>query len=341
MATHVDAVFSLVDREATIEITVYFVYLELPKISPVIDGALVVQGTLLSREYGPVLCVVNYAADDEEDFRHLVTIPPWDMIIQATERETGSALEDESEDHLNFIIPIELTDLIDMGDGQAQVLLYVEKIGAIPYDQMNDAFEVSPASYTVALKWTTRCICHAHDGQNEDDIAREVDITGAEGMNLLDMNLAELSPSAIMDMPTPVNLVVKEVLVTNDFDDLIAAKADGYMNSCELINLETGEAEEDQEHLWKFHVLAKYGPANAGGLEDIQFVKVQKSLGHVPEVKGYTVLHDVDLTDVDDNVRVMRLFCCGIMISFSSFSVFMLLGGEVWTASEVHQDEPS
>jgi hypothetical protein len=352
MATHIDALFSLSDREATVEIIVFFAYLELAKISPVIDGALVVQGTLLAPEFGPALCVVHYAADDEEDFHQLMVIPPWDMIIQKPEGDEESAGgEAGASDALTFLVPLELPDVVNHGDGMVQVTVYIDRFAHLPYDQMDDAFEMSPALFTSALKWTTRCLHHGHGDTEADDDAmdeaaspvRESRFNSTASLSDLDTDsgaISEFPSTAIMQIPTPQSMIVQEIVIVGDYDDLMAARAEGFTSACEVINTETGGVEEDQQHVWKFHVAVKYGPANGGGIEDIQFLKTPKSLGQVPELKGYTVFHDVDLTEVEDNVSVVTsspyvvsYYTCNLLFRGT---VFLLPGCQDWATSEIY-----
>ena len=53
--------------------------------------------------------------------------------------------------------------------------------------------------------------------------------------------------------------------------------------------------ERDTDHMWKFYIMAKYGPAEDGGLEDIEFITCPKNLGNVPVLDGFKVYSDDDL----------------------------------------------
>ena len=44
------------------------------KTGPVIDGDLVIQGSTLEPKYGPVLCIVEYAEDEQSGFKVIHSI---------------------------------------------------------------------------------------------------------------------------------------------------------------------------------------------------------------------------------------------------------------------------
>jgi hypothetical protein len=157
--------------------------------------------------------------------------------------------------------------------------------------------------------------------------------------------------------------VITDIRIASDYDDVLALQSEGYELHCTAVTPEgpTGE----QEHLWKFHVMATYGnprvivvvvvscfsrkfvravryvaageaavfcdcvisdldptpppvyqlahltrtsltPTGNGtettGLEDVAWVKCLKSLGTLPIVPLFQILHDYDLSDEEDDV---------------------------------------
>ena len=306
MATHIDAVFLNEDREASLTISVYFVFLGLSQISPVIDGTGVVQGTLLTPDIGPVVCVVSFAADDEEDFRQVAVIPPWEMMIHAVEQPDDVSASADDDNSMGFTIPLDLASF-QLGEGSVEINVYVDRIVSIPYSDIDSNFDLTVGLYTPALKWTTRSLSQA-DVEQEADNAPQPDVLVVE--------LPDEGSFADDDMPSEVplveemsssssNLIVQEVRIAIDYDELMQARQDGFVVCCEQVDTFGGELAEEQEQLWKFHICTKLGPADLGGVEDVVFLKTQKSLGTLPTLKDYTVFHEIDLTEFEDDVSVI------------------------------------
>ena len=86
----------------------------------------------------------------------------------------------------------------------------------------------------------------------------------------------------------------------------LALQSEGYEVCCEQIT-DNGTI-GDQEHMWKFHICALYGPPEDGGLEDLVWLKTPKAIGTLPVLKGYTVFHDMDLTEMEDDVSICTDF---------------------------------
>jgi hypothetical protein len=102
-ATHADVVLGNGGEdgdEKTLRLEVFFKYLELPTVGPVIDGDLVVGGNCLSTELLPAVCRVDFAADHEESMVEAAVIAPWMMMYTASETP--------NEKNSEFAVPISL-----------------------------------------------------------------------------------------------------------------------------------------------------------------------------------------------------------------------------------------
>lgn len=94
-----------------------------------------------------------------------------------------------------------------------------------------------------------------------------------------------------------------DVHVATDYDDVVALQHEGYELLCTHVTPDGPQSEQDQ--LWKFHVLGEYSEdLSRPGLEDLVFVKTLKSLGTLPAMPFYNILHDYDLSNAEDDYAV-------------------------------------
>lgn len=94
-----------------------------------------------------------------------------------------------------------------------------------------------------------------------------------------------------------------DIHVATDYDDVVALQHDGYELLCTHVTPDGPQSEQDQ--LWKFHVLGAYSEdLSQPGLEDLVFVKTLKSLGTLPAMPFYNILHDYDLSNPEDDYAV-------------------------------------
>jgi hypothetical protein len=68
------------DQKLNAKLNFYFKYLQLEQPGPVINGTIVIQGSVLIATHGPAFCKVEYAADHDEAYRHINNIMPWEMM---------------------------------------------------------------------------------------------------------------------------------------------------------------------------------------------------------------------------------------------------------------------
>ena len=63
-ATHIDARAYEVDEDLRITLEVFYLYIELDPIGPMIDGSLVLSGTAISDKQAPAFYTIEYGRSD-------------------------------------------------------------------------------------------------------------------------------------------------------------------------------------------------------------------------------------------------------------------------------------
>lgn len=281
-------------------------YLELDQISPIIDGDLVIQGKSLNSLYCPSVCRIEYAADHHEVFTEIANVGPWQMMFTPSVEGDGSH---------TFAIPVTIKP--EHRSGTIKVLVYVDEITSIPYSDEPESYDYYSSSNICSLEYTVRAASDVEVG------------VGSLNGNLGALNFGEQGVDESRGghevhgsrrMKTPPRLVVKAVKIAVDYDELQQLRAEGYDLSC--VHLTAAGAVEEQEHMWKFHILALYGPPHEGGVEDIIFVSAPKGEQAALELEDYIVHGDTDLSGPDDEVSflLMRQFYFHFRCSFHTLS---------------------
>eukprot|EP01035_Chromulina_nebulosa_P029290 gene29290-38809_t len=313
-ATHLDITVAIEENKVEINVITFFNYAVLAEVGPVIDGDMVVQGTTLDSLHGPSLCILEYAESPESPFVEIVSVAPWNMLI------------DKRDQDVSFIIPISVPKQYIRGVVRARV--YVDQgIAMIPYDSENLDFSLSPdfpgricASEVVSefgghpsAKLSSRQAKedshsvgshpHSHrDHHSSDEEAHKHEVGSKsldEAAELAYQNHAIRERTSIS---SGVYQIIRDVRVAVDFDEVASLQAEGYELICRSIT--ANGPQDDMEHLWKFHVLVSYGDSTEPGLDDIAWVKCLKSLGKVPVLAGYKIHLDHDLSNIDDGYSV-------------------------------------
>lgn len=270
-------------------------HLSLDNVGPFIGGDLVVQGTSLGSQYGPAFCSVLYAADVTDDFREILVVEPWKMILTPADSK--------------FLIPISVGG--DYEDGYVKVRLFIGETANIPYEEetaFNFSTENPRSDVLCAIAFDSRI--SKSDGANEDkeselellDLNRTSNDTNNHGAVTEDFDLpSSFRSDPNLEAETSVD-VVKEIRIAFDYDDVIGLQSEGFELTCVALN-EEGPV-SDQDHLWKFHVLASYGKPDEieVGVEDVCWIKCLKSLGTLPAMPLFEILHDFDLSEPEDLV---------------------------------------
>lgn len=260
--------------DLSVRIEVYFKYLELPSVGPVIDGDLVVQGTSLHAEFGPAICSVEFAADHEETMVEAAVIAPWLMMF------TPSASPEEQASE--FAIPISLG--VEQREGHVRVRIFVERAEAIPYGEDTEGYlaafreDTQRERFVCALDFTTRATTGDGPAELGDDLGGRgsmVEGMGAmEGIedaeSIMDMDLMRAEAPARMRVPRraaavrgPPQPVVVDVKIAVGFDELEALRAEGFHLSCQHLHDE-GVKSEDEEGRWPYFLVAKYADVAPG-----------------------------------------------------------------------------
>jgi len=244
--------------EATLnagEITVkyQYKYLEIASQGPAIDGALVVQGVVLEEGYRPALCCVAFAGEEEVD----INVGPWDFMFEAAEEGVDGFGK--------FTIPVQG---LPEKEGSVRVRVLVSKL-----DERLTALYAGPGEEEVAAFLGAENIAAMKADAItalEFTVAARVgvggDVTGAE---------AQLAGGTTSPSGASSQLVLTSLKLAIDQDECSALRAEGYELTCMHVNAD-GYATEN-EGLWPFYVMAKYGPAADGGVLAVEFVSVPKS----------------------------------------------------------------
>ena len=280
-----------------ISVQLYNKYLELEPIGPVISGDLVVEGVTLSC-YGPAMCCVEYAADHDESYSTISTIPPWAMMY--TPSPSG-----DDEGGSSFAIPIKVP--ANCCDGTIRIRIYVTHVEKIPYEDASDEFELDPTIYVCAIE-IMKSTKDSDDlaGNGDVDVDAEVGSASKSGsrtpINAMNVTNEGIDPSDAVDEELLVEdpVIVRKLHFVFDIDELEQL----YSQNFELHILEVlsdGIVKDDIPHNLKFYIAAEMGLASNGGVEDVSWVRTQKSTGNIPKLDGYEIILE-DLSNIDDDV---------------------------------------
>lgn len=320
-----------VDNTVNMVFKGYKHYFEIEPLGPIIDGDLIISGTPINEKYGPALAVVSYVEmeDGMQQFHELATIPPTRMMVNAS--------DDPDEPSVKYIIPISID--VEHRHKSLEIKVFVDIKSNVSYeDEVADY-----ASHERRKDLITACVIRT--GENEsvvntatDDVNMAMDLMAdgelpssptmqLEGLEdegdspMRDRNGGADSPTgsvrsksskqkeitAAEELEEMIdgNFVIRDIHIATDYDDVISLQQEGYQLVC--TNVTSQGSVSDQDHLWKFHILAGYGPNTEPGLEDLVWVKCLKSLGTLPQVPFYNILHDYDLSNPDDDVSYLPL----------------------------------
>ena len=197
-ATHLEAVFS--EDKSSLQIKVFNNYFDLSASGPVIDGDLVVQGSISNNNFGPALCTVDFtrtpaASDDVEGeaavSENVVIVCPWQMIFQKAEDE-----------HLegNFTIPLRLPE--EFQEGQARVRVYAGEVNdalTALYADESDEFSstehtakilAGETDYFPALEFVAMATKGAAGGGSGDNLASGITVVEKSSQVIASVKLA-------------------------------------------------------------------------------------------------------------------------------------------------------
>jgi hypothetical protein len=312
----VDVEYNEESFEAAVCFRAFQHYFDMEPVGPIIDGDLLVQGYSVSDIFGPSLAVISSMEESEDGdimYQELFTIPPNRMMINPT---------DDSDERTRYIIPISLEP--EHRQKKIEIKLFVQLKSEFSYDD-----DAAPDfdSHENRLKMFLSNIIRT--GESEGIVNRDTTMealpeleTPATKQLIEDLEADETASKRTLGSKkdkvgfgtttTEANdefdellrgdMVVKDVQIATDYDDVISLQTAGYRLICTGITT-TGTV-SDQDHLWKFHLLAGYGSSNEAGIEDLQFVKCLKSLGTLPAIPFYNIMHDYDLSSADDDYSV-------------------------------------
>lgn len=313
-ATHIDV---QVHDMSQVSLLVYYRYLELEPIGPIIGGDLIVEGTTVVASHGTALCTVEYAGDEDENFKIIDTVVPWSIMFSPAPNAVEEGMN-------SFAIPIKVPE--DCREGTLRVRVYVAPLEEIPFDEAKKgSYEPNPELFQCAIEFTKSS---KEADQNALD-AVAVETREIEGMGETRPRSGGSSGKLDKEVEHAIlendHVVVKTLHILLDLDELDSLHSQGY----ELHTLEFTEEglKEDIPHTWRFYVVAEMGLASEGGLEDVRFITTTKAVGELPRLEGYEVLHD-DLSDMDDKKSVFLAVKVGAQPRFSR--AVMLTAGDAY-----------
>jgi hypothetical protein len=343
-ATHFDVNFSNDEGVVSLTCFVFNVYLEIDEVTRIIEGDLVIQGAIYHPDYLPMLCIIQFQSDDENKSQ-TIQIAPWEMIITPAEDSDSKPTFTITASLRADVIDVGGASIEIFVEEKSQVpSSEVDDFNYSPYNYIRALHYMTRSvlsnSY-VGGDNNNNNAAGAEQQMNEDDEdagagddprrrSLSADMLGGEsgdGETTPGQSLGN-SPNvfvedanadndedvqALVDQGvrlTASDLIIQNVKIATDYDDLMSMQQEGYEVCCEQITEEGAIA--DQEHLWKFHICALYGSPEDGGIEDILWLKTPKSMGTLPILKGYTVFHETDLTEIEDDVSSCVCECmCG------------------------------
>lgn len=298
VATHIEIRY----KNCSITAQIFNRYLELEPLGPIIGGDMVIQGlTLPVVAYGPALCVVEYAADHEEEFKVIHTIAPWQMMCTPP---VGA------EEGYTFAIPFSLNE--ECREGTIRVRIGAAPLDKIPFDDAQEDYNMQLENYVTAIEFTksTREAEVGEPGEPgilSEDIPEEM----KEGRNPLEtFNVEETATMAEQQAYVAAAeesiaakdiVVVKNLHVIMDLDEFEALHSQGH--ELHTMRFTTSGVNEDYPTNWKFYVTTEMGLASDGGVEDIKWLHTEKSMGNLPSLDGYKVILE-DLSNIDDDSSV-------------------------------------
>lgn len=249
---------------------------------------MVIEGTCIE-DYGPALCTIEHSTDNDV-YVVVAVIPPWQM-------DFTPSIEMPS----NFTIIVSLGN--DVSAGSTRVKIYVGETSGIPYSINEDDsisqtnYNMDPESYILAVEYVANAVSEASLDNNEvEPDALELS-EESDSSQLKESTFEELKSADKLESSEHIDAneikIVADVKVCTEYSDAMEYAKEGY--ELRTATFTENGIERDTDHMWKFYIMAKYGPIEDGGLEDIEFITCPKSLGTVPALDGFKVYSDDDL----------------------------------------------
>jgi hypothetical protein len=304
-----------------VDFQLFYHFLDIDPLGPMIDGDLVIQGSLTDVTYGPVLTVVE--AENDGEIEEIAFVPPSRMII--TSPEGGP--EEGSASVTRFMIPVSIEP--KHWEKQLTLKIYMKQMTSIKYDASSEEENITELSDPInrheyflsvvvtpnngkAQKMDAKQLeeieqsIHEKMNETEEDVVagiiseRKVEMEGVTEEKIQTNEEEAIQKTEIKEDDFTSSLIIKSVRIATDYDEVISLQHEGMELCCTLVT-PTGII-NDQDHIWKFHVLAEFGKREDGGVEDLMFIKCLKSLGTLPSIPFFEVLHDYDLSKPEDGV---------------------------------------
>lgn len=312
----------------------FYHYIELDPMGPMIDGDMVMQGSSIHESYAPAFAVVEHCGESGE-YAEVDMVQPWTMMLSPPEGDDGveGAVVHKA---ARFIIPISVEKQYRTA-GRLRLRLYVDDVNKIPYDEEDTSYDMSMerrAALPLAILMDVIAPETSSAGTEEvgeeappvvdppidpQDAAEEAAAEAAAEAERVEEEQHQLQKEEEEEKPAAD--IIKDIKIAADYDDVAALQAEGYELVCTHITPDGVQSE--QGFMWPFHILASYiGPHDSTGLEDIQWVKCLKSLGTLPEVPLFEIMHDYDLSSADDDVSTHERLQCYSAFELTRKAIF-------------------
>jgi len=200
---------------------VFYLYIELDPIGPMIDGSLVLSGTAISDKQAPAFCTIEYAANNH-DYKEIGLVAPWAFMLSSGAQKP-----------LHFTIPISLPDEYkDVLVGMIRLIVYMDDVNVIPFDNESTQYDMVSAD-------KRRLLIKA--------IMKEVSPSASQDTDFMDM---PKTPHELLDPPSDGEFaageanvasdedrVVIDIKIATDYDDMLQFQNEGYEVFCTQVLL--------------------------------------------------------------------------------------------------------
>lgn len=319
------------------KLSVYYFYVELDNVGPILEGDIVLQGTCIDKYLAPAYCTIEYADQESGPFSEMAVVGPWKMIVPQPE-------DDSSEDKdLKFTIPISVPEALSKSGGFVRARVYLDQFNSIPFEGETESFVMSagperekricavsvvsaipaPGNYGELDEggYLNRASADGGPEVDENDVGASADansaVSEAAAIEAAEQAAEERMMKEYEDVAASGSVlgtekalvggvkkpdIINEIRIAMDFDDVVQYQSYGFELLCTQV-LASGPL-ADQDQLWKFYIMGSFGPSEQGGVEDVQWLKTLKSVGTLPSLPMFSIFHDHDLSEPDDEFSV-------------------------------------
>lgn len=191
----------------------FYLYIELDPVGPMIEGSLVLSGTAISDKHAPAFCTIEYAANNH-DYKEIGLIAPWAFMLSPGAQKS-----------LHFTIPISLPDEYkEVLVGMIRLIVYMDDVNVIPFDNESTQYDmVSADKRRLLIKAIMKEISPSAVSSQGIDL------------ELMDPPLPsdrEFAAEEEANVVSNEDRVVVDIKVATDYDDMLQFQNEGYEVFC-------------------------------------------------------------------------------------------------------------